>query len=215
MGRVVLRAPRRLGVPRRRGYLPRVNYRGFLGLSNIGQYLNAFNTFSIGNTLSAVSLCTPNQGTGTNTRIGDRIVMKEWHVRFTILPGTSQVTPTTVRCMIVYDKQSDGGLPGGNQPLTAADPYAHYDLTTQDRFIIVKDELFTVGAIADADQAFARIKPVHWHGKCSLQAKFTNTGGGLADCSNGSFLFMQICEIASGGNLSPRMYNSTAVKYLM
>lgn len=156
--------------------------------------------------------------TNFNNRIGDKTIIKEIKVNFTVIPNSAaNVTVNAdVRVMLVWDKQPNAGLPASPLPLSAGTPYEQLSPSYQDRFRILRSGIFTTGFVNPGTNTFSRSAPVVWHVKgLNLVSKFIGNGGTITDLETGHLFLFMLGNVAIGSNESPIVKFSAETKYVM
>lgn len=133
----------------------------------------------------------PVPGTGTNTRIGDRIRIKSINIRVICQPNTLQAGVVEyVRWLLVWDRQPNSALPANPLPLltTAVETMPNVDYKY--RFVILKDSLNIVaddGIITPKDTSNAIWT---YYKRCNLVSQYVGSAGTIADVASGSLLLV-------------------------
>ncbi len=113
--------------------------------------------FSAGVISNTSSLVLIGQGVTESTRIGRKAVIKSigWRGQLNLIAfaGTTIQAPTTVRLLLVQDKQCNGAAPdvsGTNGLLQSANFQSFNDLTNKGRFKVLSDQTIAMNAQAGA-----------------------------------------------------------------
>jgi hypothetical protein len=170
----------------------KVGYRPSRGLSGDLQ------TYDVGGTLSPTNanavyavLNAPVPGTGTNTRIGDRIRIKSIQLRLLIVPNVLQAGIVEyVRWLLVWDRQPNGALPASPLPLLSTAVEIMPNVDYKYRFEILKDELNIVaddGSVTPVDTSNSIF---NFYKKCHKVSQYTGSAGTIADIASGSLLLV-------------------------
>lgn len=127
------------------------------------------------------------EGTGVSQRVGRKIKMTSVQGRMSVYVSTATTSPS-VRCMIVYDMQTNSTLAGlGDilQVFTAGSDFiSPYNLNNRDRFRVLWDKTYTVNAVNNERATFKFYK------KLKLDTVYDNTGAIIDDISTGSLLLL-------------------------
>jgi len=185
----------------------------FLDYANPGQTLTDSGT---GNLMNACI-----QGLDAiGQRIGREIVMKRLIVRVTggvqvadLVAGTGYVNDSdTIRCVIVFDKQTNGAAPSWasiyNTSGNAGAPFANRSVSTLDRFMVLADKTFQVCAAGpnSFDHTFKL--------KVNLETRFTSTNNGdVTDIITGS-LYVFVVDGNSTANVPGQFATYTRVEFV-
>lgn len=136
------------------------------------------------------------RGDDINQRVGRRVRLASLQASI-----VNYVTPTTGidqthRCLIVYDKQSNGVAPAITDVLVSASTVAMPNLDNRQRFVILYDKLMHLNASAEPGSMVAF--------KISKRLPYGvqfNSGdaGTVADIQTGGLFFITIGSVAAGG----------------
>jgi len=194
--------------PRRLYTGPRPNYMTGVQQPKVGSQRGELKAFDITGTSSAftntgtfTAFNTPVVGSELYQRIGRKIYMKSLVVRGNI-DGTAANVNDQIRIMIIYDRQSNAGIPNqlailqdSNAAGGTTSVYSSINLTNRSRFLILKDFFLNIpsattfpgGIGVDQTKDFT----VEWYIPLKgLETEFNGTNGGtIADITTGS-LFM-------------------------
>lgn len=143
------------------------------------------------------------QGTGVNQRVGRKCVMKSFLMRYGIYPSasTSAANGTIVRAMIVYDRSPNNAaaLPAITDVLASATWDSALNLAYRERFLVLWDKTYTIGATQYTTGALTAGNPkpvaVQKYKKINLPVIFGGTGGDIVDISTGSLFLLEIGNI--------------------
>lgn len=80
------------------------------------------------------------QGTTAITRVGTRIYMKSVHIRMNLSVNVPTSASTAIRCLVVYDKESNGAAPLATDILAQDTSCAANNLYRPGRFTTLMDE---------------------------------------------------------------------------
>lgn len=115
----------------------------------------AINGYNPGNNVGPVtSVCNIPAGTGPNTMIGRRAVIKAVQLSYSInaqlsASGLLASNPPVIRVMLVYDKFPQGAVPFLTDILVTNTPESPMNLTNSNRFIVLHDERHPMGVWAE------------------------------------------------------------------
>lgn len=130
------------------------------------------------------------QGTSGVTRIGRKILMKSLMIKY-YFTGTG-ATSTGLRCIILYDKQTNGALPAVTDVLTSDTIMAAQNLDNAKRFIILADfypfdDQSEGMALAGNNGTGVMYKK---YIKMNLETMYAGNAGTIADIEMGSLIIM-------------------------
>jgi len=134
-------------------------------------------------------------GTDFNNRIGRKIIIKSFQVRsiFTLEDPTE---PNAIRCMLVYDKQTNGNLPGIADILdtaTAANAQAAMvNLNNRDRFVILMDKIYRLNIGAQTNMVFKKYK------KLNHETVYSGTTAAIGSIATGGLYWVTLGNRAAG-----------------
>lgn len=135
---------------------------GFYGVG-VRRRMNEKKTIDIDSTssnITSTAAVTLISGVATGTdftdRIGRKIILNSLYVRAYLRPEDDGCANNTVRLAIVYDMQTNGAAPAYTDIFKQATTTAQLNLNNRDRFKILYDKLFALGAVqTTATQAFS------------------------------------------------------------
>lgn len=101
---------------------------------------------TLGTTMLYVRITNPAQGTTDQTRIGNKILLKDVLVRFNMRMNT---TPSfiTYRVLLFVDKEFDAVITTSPFPLQTGNTQAPLNMDLSKRYVIIKDWFFTLSNI--------------------------------------------------------------------
>lgn len=144
------------------------------------------------------------EGSGPSARIGRKALMKSILFRCAVHPNNAQSNPdgTIVRILCVYDRQTNSTAPTINDVLASGGITAPMNLNNRERFKILFDIFFTIGAaewdagagnILVAGSPTPRYKAIYK--KINKYTIWDDSNDLVADISTGS---INIIELSSG-----------------
>lgn len=100
---------------------------------------------AVGDTPTIVPLCTPTQGTAKNERVGDYLYLMQVLIYFQFAIGATDTVD--MRLILLLDKQPNGAQFSGSNLMQNAsvgvEPYSNFNASYRDRFVILRDKMFT------------------------------------------------------------------------
>jgi len=152
-------------------------------------------------------------GTDFTDRIGRKIRMKSFYIRGVVRPIDATIGNTLARLIIVYDMQTNGAAPAITDVLKSASPSSQLNMNNRDRFRILIDKQYPIGATSDvATQSFAGSPTVHQikkYKKLNLEVLFNGTTNAVGSIATGSIYMITIGDqVANNGgqfNVSTRI----------
>lgn len=149
-------------------------------------------------------------GTGTNTRIGDKVVMKSIRQRWILQQNVAQALIQYVRVLLVWDKQPNGVNPANPLPLitTAVEDQPNPDY--QYRFKIMKDICVQLGVPGATTSSDGCQEIVEYYKKVNLSSFYTAGAGAIADIATGALLLVSYCSTAVN---PPTLVYSSRIHY--
>lgn len=135
-------------------------------------------------------------GTGANTRIGRRILMKSLQIRCQIEredPATT--TAQHVRMMVVYDRQSNGAAPAVTDILDTSAVQSLRNMANVGRFFMLSDEFVEITAAQGGNQYFIYNKFLKFNLPVYYNA---GNAGTIADVSTGGLFVIYLGSQAAG-----------------
>lgn len=142
------------------------------------------------------------QGVTTNTRVGNKFVMKGLYYQIGIqcdltVLATYQEQADNVKIAIVYDKQPNGALPTYATIFTCAgntsDPFSLPNIDYRDRFSILSQDLLSICS-AGPNAINAPIRNV----KMNLPTKCIGTSAAITSFETGSLLIVAVAQYSTG-----------------
>ncbi len=177
--------------PRQRGFLREAGY--YKAASGSSGELKFFDRTVDSNGLSAAGIIIPTsgslnivvQGTDEVERIGRKIVIRSIMWRWLItVPQTLNPSDTTstVRLMLVLDKQCNGTIINPTDVTETANFQSFNNLVNKGRFRILMDRMITVNSTSGTDTAtgFGRAsKPGSFYMKCAIPIEYSQPTGAM------------------------------------
>ncbi len=125
------------------------------------------------------------QGTSGATRLGDRISMKTLSGRLNIKIGNGETDGCVVRCVLIYDRDSDGAAPTWTNLFGTEDLLRVYDFREDPgRFQVLMDKTYRV----NSDTFQVPIK--FWYNLAGKTTHYNGNAGTVADITKGSLYIM-------------------------
>ncbi len=150
---------------------------------------------------------TMSEGVSQDERIGERVALLRLQLRLTFQKNGDNVLPaTTVRFMVVWDRQPNGGVPTpanllenlnisvGNQD---ANIHAHHNAQTRMRFSYLLDRTLLMNDGHNTSRSVKWTIPLH-----RRQVQYNGAAGDIANVTSGSLLLCVFGSITNGGNQS-------------
>lgn len=165
--------------------------------------------------VTPLNLC--DEGTSVSQRIGRKICMKSVQVRGLIDPVDGATTATLARVMLIWDKQVNGVTATIAEILSAATANSYMNLDNRERFVVLMDKHYSIGAFSNvATTAYAQSPTVaHINKYKKIPAgSFTiydGTGAGIADINTGALYLVTIGSQAAGAGA--RLTAACRVRY--
>lgn len=180
------------------------------------------------------------QGSGVSNRIGNNITIISIQARLKLYmryyegaansagAGVQEHKPTTVRIMLVWDKQPNAvaTFPAFTDIIetdtyTAIDAHSFMNMANRQRFKVIKDwqvclgstiyESDGAGGIQSACQMGPGVYCVNLYKKCNLRTNYGATTGAISDVNTGSLL---LYAFADGGGNGIYMLGKTRLRFL-
>lgn len=162
----------------------------------------------VGTFTAIIDLNVASQGTTAETRVGRKIVMKSFDLRWSFSMAATSTGGSPVRVLIVYDKQANAALPAITDILATNSFFSPMNLANSERFVVVKSfisepiSLQNNFAIAD-----------HCYVKMDLETVFNDVNGGtVGDIQTGSLL-MAVAQTGNVGTAGPVFGYYTRVRF--
>lgn len=153
--------------------------------------------FDTTGTVTALNLVA--EGDDNNSRNGRQIQLCSVEVQGKANPVDGSTTPDFCRLMLIYDSQANGALPAITDILSAATSNSFLNLDNRDRFHIIVDHKFVIGALSTtATQTYAEsptLELIDIHRKLSLHTTFKGTTGAIASIATGALLMVSIGDV--------------------
>lgn len=134
-----------------------------------------------------------NEGDTSSTRDGRSIKAKSWYMRCS-LSSNSLATNTTVRMLLVHDRQVNGALPAAGDILESVSIVGLMNRDNGDRFKVLFDKVFVFNDFVTG--GFIE-KYVTKYKKLNMHIKYSGTGGGIADLKSNELILLTISNQAS------------------
>lgn len=166
---------------------------------------------ALGTTLANIRFILMNgiaQGTGVSGRIGNKITMTSAQGRISIYVSTATTSPS-VRCMLVFDSQTNSAVFTGGDLLASAaagvDFLSPLNLNNRERFRILWDRTYTVDTVSTERATF------NFYKKMKLPVVYDGTGALVDDIQTGSLYLV----IMSSDRTTPPIFDYyTRVRYI-
>lgn len=144
--------------------------------------------------VTCLNLC--NEGTGVSQRVGRKICLKSVQVRGRVNPVDNTTVDQCVRVMLIWDKQVNGVIATIAEILSAATSESFMNLDNRERFVVIMDKQFVLGAQDSATgyTGSPTIHPINKYKKLP-EGSFTiydGTGAGIADINTGALYLVTI-----------------------
>lgn len=141
------------------------------------------------------------QGTTQSTRIGRKVTVKKVQFHgYIYLPVNTNpnLMHEQVRMIWFIDKQANGAMPAVTQILDTDDVDSFYNLANIDRFVIVKDKVYSLqspshsvlaGPVYATGETSIYIK---MNKKCNVDIYWDSTTGAITECRSNNFGLMTV-----------------------
>lgn len=180
---------------------------------------------AIGLTAGVNHLCNPiGQALTASGRIGNRIELKSVQYKCQLFSNTTGIpSDTSVRLMLVYDKECDGTLPPvtGVSNTTAILDNTIGNLGTalplninqKDRYVVLSDKLVSMKHNGTATAPIKLNFTVEkWKG-LNTHTQYNDGTSGIATINTGAIYFMAISDVQIGFNNEPSHITSVRLRY--
>lgn len=173
------------------------------------------NTFTIPNLTRTMSIACVNpvaQGSTGTEYVGRKLMMKSLNFRFEIYPDSTGNggDGTFFRCLLVYDRDTNGALPAITDIMTIDDQLSYMNLDNTKRFVTIYDKMKNW-------QSFAQNSSITFKGNIKLHhiMKFKGATASVTDITQGGIylLFSQGGNYDSSG-LVPQLYWRSRVRFV-
>lgn len=148
--------------------------------------------------------CTP--GDLIDSRHGQHIKMLTNLIKFDCFPDTTVPQSQVIRCMLIWDRQSNAAAPTVTDVLKTATVESMINLDGAWRFKILKDQNVNLQVLAGAgngttDNFHVQIKHYKWFTRLGLPTVFNaGTAGNEADIESGALYFLALGSNAAGSS---------------
>lgn len=166
------------------------------------------------------------QALTSSGRIGNRIDLKSVAYRIKLRSNETDPEDTSVRLMLVYDKEADAAVPpaaGASNSTAILDnstgisgTNCHLNINQKDRYVILSDKLVHMqhnstrgltGALNQLDFAVEK-----WKG-LNTYTQYNDGGSGIATINTGALYFVAISDLPSGFNNEPSIIGCARTRY--
>jgi len=158
------------------------------------------------------------QGSAAGQRVGNRVNLTNFNLHAECAAGTKiRNEASTHRIILFIDKQCNGAAPAVTDILQTASVYSFRNMYTLDRFVILKDKLFTLNANAPGSSATtlqlenSRVIKMSWKG--NLPIFYSGIGSGVGNISSNNVGLLYICDTANQAGDAQGMVGTARVKY--
>lgn len=141
------------------------------------------------------------QGSQSVQRIGRKVRFTSLQIRGFIFPQSATTVHSYNRMVVLYDRQANGALPNFTDvfqdetsaaaPATSNTPTCFINLNNRDRFVVLSDRSFCVGAVQSATgyTGSPTTYPVDLYRKINLETQFNGANAGtVGDITTGSII---------------------------
>lgn len=159
------------------------------------------------NGMTCLNEVTP--GSAVYSRIGSKIIIRSVQVSATVVADATTLN-TSVRCMLVYDRQPNGVAPGIFDILSALPAptnnsmYLGINITNKSRFQVIRDQ------IAEITTGGGSVAVVKWFCKGRWEVEFKNNAGTIGDISTGALYLIAFQSATKHGAGNLNMHDITA-----
>jgi hypothetical protein len=132
-------------------------------------------------------------GTDWSARIGRRITIRSLNLRYNIYGAATPPQDTSVRILLIYDKQCNGALPAMTDILVTnassgfVDTCSQLQMNNRDRFVIIRDIVKTQQYAGPGGLTEGKIFK-----KLRTEIQWNNTSGGDAAIQTGNLILVLI-----------------------
>lgn len=180
---------------------------------------------AIGLTTGFVGLINPiGQGITASARIGNRIDLKSVQYKCQLLSNqTGTPLDTSVRVMLVYDKEPAGVIPpltGGSATTSILDntignlgTLLPLNLNNKDRFIILSDKLFRMQHNGTSASPILLQYTIQKWKALDTYTQYNSGSSGIGSIVCGSLYLCLISDISTGLSHEPQMLASCRARY--
>jgi len=107
--------------------------------------LYSFQGSTVGSVVDAMNTSTIDQGTDDDQRIGNRLFMRNYDVRFSIQRSDTAVAVTQVT-RVIWFKWLENNVPSASSVLESPSMFSHYSKAGAGLFKILSDRFYTIGS---------------------------------------------------------------------
>lgn len=148
------------------------------------------------------------QGDTSSTRDGRSVKLTSWFMRAILYNSASATSDTTVRMVLVHDKQVNQSLASASDIVENVGLTGLMNRDNADRFKVLFDKTFILkpsysGEVANI--SFQKYIPLNLH------IKYDGTGGGIADITSNELLLFTVSNQATN---TPTIAYRTRVKFV-
>jgi len=147
-------------------------------------------------------------GSAATERIGRKVTMKSFLIRYTISLASTTTFGSPFRILVVYDKQANATAPAITDILLADAFNAPNNLSNRDRFVTIFDRI-TEGLSVQGDFAMADVL----FKRSNLEVMFNaGNAGTIGDITSGS-VYLFACQTGSAASTAPVMIYRSRIRY--
>lgn len=133
-----------------------------------------FTSTVLGTTVLYSRLTAIGQGLTDSSRIGNKILLKDVFIRYTIVMNSAAAT-TMYRAILFVDKETDGASPTSPSPLALNSTESPIDMDESKRFVIIRDQYIPLSINGD------RVCGEKIYSELNFHCEFDGTGNGIGD----------------------------------
>ena len=145
------------------------------------------------------------QGPGQSERVGRRILLKSFDIRYVYTPAASG---EQCRILVVYDRQCNGSTPLSTDITSFGDVISPMNLNFSDRFVVLMDEITPQPGSTATAYVYG-----HRHVKINLEQLFQATTSAVSSISSGG-IFLMAANTGLGIGVATALSITTRVRYL-
>jgi len=137
------------------------------------------------------------QGDDYNQRIGESVTAAFFSYKLRVIKSTPSVNPSTIRFMVVWDRQANGGAPGSPLDIaTITDPLiAPHDYRLKDRYKILQDRTIILNPQSGTTgQSQIYSGNFNLHG---TQIKYLDSGGTIASLTSRNLFMISFASVTA------------------
>jgi len=162
----------------------------------------AWSTPAAANTINLIA-----QGAGDGQRVGRKIMMKSFQMRWTWGLAATTTGGSPLRVLVIFDRQSNGALPATLDVLEQDDINSPMELGHNERFVVISSFYTEPISVQNNFSVAGEV-----YKKINLEATYNGAAGTIAQVITGA-VFIMIAQTGAAGTVVPTFRYYARIRY--